>query len=50
VRGLVGGLIAAEVLLSVDMLPFFDAFPDKPMIFNVGWKTTLYTGGVLGFL
>ena len=50
VRGLVGGLIAAKVLLSVDMLPFFDAFPDKPMIFNVGWKTTLYTGGVLGFL
>jgi hypothetical protein len=50
VRGLVGGLIAAKVLLSVDMLPFFDAFPRKPMIFNIGWKTALYTAGVLGFL
>jgi hypothetical protein len=50
VSGLVGGLIAAKVLLSVDALPFFDAFSDKPMIFTVGWKTALYTAGALGFL
>src|SRR5215471_12948464 len=49
-RALVGGLIAAKVLLSVDMLPFFDAFPHKPIVYNIGWKTSLYTAGALVFL
>ena len=31
-RALVGGLIAAKVSLTVNHLPFFDAFPHKPMI------------------
>ena len=49
-RALVGGLIAAKVLLSVDMLPFFDAFPHKPMVYNIGWKTLLYSMGGIGAL
>jgi hypothetical protein len=49
-RALIGGLIAAKVLLSVDMLPFFDAFPNKPIVYNIGWKTSLYAAGALVFL
>lgn len=49
-RALIGGLIAAKVLMSVDMLPFFDAFPNKPIVYNIGWKTFLYTLGALVFL
>ena len=46
-RALVGGLIAAKVLLSVNMLPFFDAFPHKPLVCNIGWKTSLYSVGAV---
>jgi cell shape-determining protein MreD len=46
-RALVGGLIAAKVLLTVDMLPFFEAFPQKPMIYNIAWKTSLYSVGAM---
>src|SRR5215471_10106048 len=50
VMALVGGLIAGKVLVSVDMLPFVDAFPHKPMIYNIGWKTSLYVAAALVFL
>lgn len=46
-RSLVGGLIAAKVLLSVNLLPFFDAFPHKPLVYNIGWKTSLYSVGAV---
>jgi len=49
-RALIGGLIVAKVLLSVDMLPFVDAFPHKPIVYNIGWKTSLYAAGALVFL
>ena len=49
-RALVGGLIAAKVLLSVDSLPFVHAFPHKPMIYNIGWKTSLYVAAAVVFL
>src|SRR5215472_11265285 len=49
-RALIGGLVAAKVLLSVDMLPFLDAFPHKPIVYNIGWKTSLYAAGALVFL
>jgi hypothetical protein len=41
-RALVGGLIVAKVLISVDLLPFVHAFPDKPLVHNIAWKTSLY--------
>src|SRR5262249_43155381 len=50
VMALVGGLIAGKVLLSVDMLPFVDAFPHKPMIYNIGWKSSLYVVAGVVFL
>jgi hypothetical protein len=41
-RALIGGVIVAKVLLTVDVLPFVDIFPHKPMIHNIAWKTSLY--------
>lgn len=49
-RAFVGGLIAAKVLMTVDMMPFFDAFPHKPMVYNIVWKTSLYAVGAMVFL
>jgi hypothetical protein len=49
-RALIGGLIAAKVLLTVDMLPFVDAFPHRPMVHNIAWKTSLYSVAAMVFL
>jgi hypothetical protein len=38
----IGALIVAKVVLIVDMLPFVNRFPDKPLIYNVIWKTIIY--------
>jgi hypothetical protein len=42
VRAVVGGLVVAKVLLLVDLLPFVHAFPHKPLVHNVLWKSSLY--------
>jgi hypothetical protein len=49
VRALVGGLVVAKVLLLVDLLPFVHAFPDKPLIHNIVWKSSLYVAAALVF-
>jgi hypothetical protein len=49
-RALVGGLIVAKVLLSVDLLPFVHAFPHKPLAHNIVWKTSLYVAASVIFL
>jgi hypothetical protein len=49
VRALVGGLIVAKVLLLVDLLPFVHAFPDKPLVHNIVWKSSLYVAASLVF-
>jgi hypothetical protein len=41
-RAMIGGLIVAKVLLTVNLLPFVHAFPDKPLVHNITWKTSLY--------
>lgn len=48
-RAIVGGLIVAKVLISLDLLPFVDAFPGKPLVYNIIWKTPIYFAGVLVF-
>lgn len=48
-RAIVGGLIVAKVLLVVDLLPFVDAFADKPLVYNIVWKTPLYVAASLVF-
>jgi hypothetical protein len=48
-RAIVGGLIVAKVLLIVDLFPFVHAFPDKPLIHNIVWKSSLYVGASIVF-
>jgi len=38
----VGALIVAKVVVIVDWLPFVNRFPDRPLIYNVIWKTGIY--------
>ena len=38
----IGALLVAKVVLVADMLPFINRFPEKPLIYNVLWKTGIY--------
>lgn len=38
----IGALIVAKVVVIVDLLPFFNRFSDKPLVYNITWKTTVY--------
>jgi hypothetical protein len=38
----IGALVVAKVVLIVDLLPFVNRFPDKPLMYNVVWKTAIY--------
>ena len=38
----IGALIIAKVVLIVDYFPFINKFPNKPLIYNVLWKTAIY--------
>ena len=49
-RAVIGGFIVAKVLLTVDLLPFVHAFPGKPLIHNIAWKTSLYAVAAVVFL
>ncbi len=39
---IVGALIIAKVVLIADYFPFINKFPNKPLIYNVLWKTLIY--------
>jgi hypothetical protein len=38
----IGALLVAKVVLIADMLPAINRFPEKPLIYNVVWKTAIY--------
>ena len=38
----VGALVLGKAVLIADMLPVINRFPDKPLAYNVGWKTAIY--------
>ncbi len=42
VNATVGALIVAKVILIADEIPFINKYPDKPLIYNVVWKTIVY--------
>lgn len=39
---LIASLILGKSVLVADMLPFINRFPEKPLIWNVTWKTFMY--------
>ncbi|MGG6351090.1 hypothetical protein [Pseudomonas putida] len=39
---LIASLVLGKSVLVADMLPFINRFPDKPLIWNVSWKTLMY--------
>ena len=39
---LVASLILGKSVLIADMLPFINRFPQRPLAFNVTWKTAIY--------
>ena len=49
-RAIFGGVIVAKVLASVDVLPFVHAFPGRPLVHNIVWKSSLYVAGGVTFL
>jgi hypothetical protein len=38
----VGALILGKAVLLADLLPAINRFPDKPLAYNVAWKSTIY--------
>ena len=38
----VAALILGKAVLVADLLPFINRYPDKPLVYNVAWKTTIY--------
>ncbi len=42
VAATVGALVVAKALLLSDNIRFINKFPDKPLIYNVVWKTVIY--------
>jgi hypothetical protein len=38
----VAALVCGKAVLVADRLPFFNRYPDRPLIWNAGWKAGLY--------
>jgi hypothetical protein len=38
----VAALILGKAVLIADMLPVINRYPDRPLIYNVAWKTAIY--------
>jgi hypothetical protein len=39
----IAALVLGKSVLFANLLPFINRFPEKPLIWNVGWKTAIYT-------
>ena len=38
----IAALVVGKVVLSADLLPIINRFPNKPLIYNIVWKTFIY--------
>ena len=38
----IGALVLGKSVLIADLLPAVNRFPEKPLAYNVAWKTTIY--------
>ena len=38
----IAALVVAKVVLLADLLPFVNRFPDRPLAWNIVWKTAIY--------
>jgi hypothetical protein len=38
----IGALLVAKAILIADQIKFINKYPDKPLIYNIVWKTFLY--------
>jgi hypothetical protein len=38
----IAALILGKAVLIADMLPIINRYPDKPLLYNVAWKTAIY--------
>jgi hypothetical protein len=43
----VGALVLGKSVLIADMLPIINRYPDKPLAYNVVWKTAIYVVAAL---
>lgn len=39
----IAALILGKSVLLADLLPIVNRFPDRPLVYNITWKTLLYT-------
>ena len=39
----VGALILGKAVVIADLLPFINRYPEKPLAYNIVWKTAIYT-------
>ena len=42
VAAAIGALVVAKVVVVADHLPFMNRFPNKPLIYNIVWKSCIY--------
>lgn len=42
VQIIIGALILGKAVVLADLLPFINRYPDKPLAYNIAWKTTIY--------
>lgn len=38
----VAALLISKAVLIADALPFINRYPDKPLVYNIAWKTAIY--------
>lgn len=44
----IAALIVAKVVLLADLVPLVNRFPEKPLVYNIVWKTLIYQAAAIG--